>query len=69
MSVAELQSTISRLTAPQKRAVARYIQRLTEEESTARATKIGRLLRSTDAAPKHTVEQIKALRKRPPAKA
>lgn len=69
MSVAELQSTISRLTAPQKRAVARYIQRLTEEESATRAAKIGRLLRATDAAPKYTVEQIKTLRRRPAAKA
>lgn len=65
MSVTELQETISRLTTPQKRAVARYIKRLTEEDSAERARRVGALLRKSDTAPRSTLAQIKAQRQRP----
>jgi hypothetical protein len=64
MSVTELHEVIDRLTPPQKRAVARYIGRLTEEESAERATKVGALLRKTDSGPRRTLAQIKASRAR-----
>jgi hypothetical protein len=65
MSVTELQATISRLSPPQKRAVARYIKRLTEQDSAERAAKVGALLRKTDTGPRMTLAQIKAQRVRP----
>lgn len=65
MSVAELQSTISRLTAPQKRAVARYIKYLVADDAPATLTRrrrITRVMNDMDQGKALTLEEVRRLR-------
>jgi hypothetical protein len=65
MSVAELQSTISRLTAPQKRAVARYIKYLVAADAPntlARRRRITRVMNDMDQRKALTLEEVRRLR-------
>ena len=65
MSVTELQDTISRLSLPQKRAVARYIKYLVAEDAPAtivRRRRITRVMKEMDSGKTLTLDEVRRLR-------
>ena len=65
MSVTELQETISRLSPPQKRAVARYIKYLVADDAPAtlaRRRRITRVMNDMDQGKALTLEEVRRLR-------
>jgi len=65
MSVTELQDTISRLSPPQKRAVARYIKYLVADDAAstiARRRRVNRIMKEMDTGKTLTLDQVRRSR-------